>query len=223
MQTNAELTRDSRSPSRHAVNKPIPPRSNYFETIIWYNRLKLLNPQCLENIRGNASKMTKKTKELGISVDESDARRALRDLGIPPNKGLIRAWLQAARAEELSEEESSDAPSLPPRPSPTARPSAPGAPKPRHPRGYSKSQLEPVLRKQGTLERQPGRRKRGRPRVIASWFKQVADTMTDGSSLRFALKHNGLTLDAAQIRALYRNIEFRRFYQEARSRRLLTE
>jgi len=149
-------------------------------------------------------------------VDESDARRALCTLGITPTRNLVRNWTLAARAEELSEEESSDAPSLPPRPLPTARPSAPAAPKPRHRRGYSKSQLEPVLREQATLERQPGRRKRGRPRIVASWFEQVAAAMADGTPLRVALQSHGITLDKSQIRALYRNREFQRMYQEMR-------
>ena len=66
-------------------------------------------------------------------MDKSDARRALWALGIAPNKGLIRSWLQAARAEELSEAEPPDAPCPPQRPSPTARPPAiapPQAPTP---------------------------------------------------------------------------------------------
>jgi hypothetical protein len=151
-------------------------------------------------------------------MDESDARRALWALGIAPNKGLIRSWLQAARAEELSEAEPPDAPCPPQRPSPTARPPAIAPPKPRHPRGYSKSQLEPVLRAQGALERRPGRRKRGRPRIVAGWFDEVAAAMADGTSLRTALKRIGISLDKSQIRALYRNKEFRRMYRECRGR-----
>ena len=34
--------------------------------------------------------------------------------------------------------------------------------------------------------------------------------------LEGALQHNGIALDERQIRALYRNREFRRLYQEAR-------
>jgi len=81
----------------------------------------------------------------------------------------------------------------------------------------SKSRLEPVLRETGHLERAPGRRKPGRPRIIASWFPQVAETMADGTSLKAALERNGITLDSAQLRALYRNTEFRRIVRETRS------
>jgi hypothetical protein len=41
--------------------------------------------------------------------------------------------------------------------------------------------------------------------------------VVDGTTLREALKHRGITLDKHQIRALYRNEEFRRMYQEARA------
>jgi len=42
--------------------------------------------------------------------------------------------------------------------------------------------------------------------------------MADGTPLRIALQRNGINLDKSQIRALYRNREFRRMYQEARRR-----
>jgi hypothetical protein len=38
--------------------------------------------------------------------------------------------------------------------------------------------------------------------------------MANGTSLRVALQRHGLTLDKSQIRALYRNRDFRRMYQE---------
>jgi hypothetical protein len=50
---------------------------------------------------------------------------------------------------------------------------------------------------------------------MASWFRQVAEAMVDGTSLRVALELNGIALDAAQMRALYRNTEFRRMYGSA--------
>jgi len=51
----------------------------------------------------------------------------------------------------------------------------------KHPRGYSKSNLEPVLREQGALKRPPGARKQGRPRILATWFPAVvAQAMADG-------------------------------------------
>jgi hypothetical protein len=165
------------------------------------------------------SLVVKKIKELDNAMDTSDARRALAALGIVPTKGLIRAWLQAARGEELSREDvPSDARCQPQKPSPTGRPAAVADSRPRHPLGYSKSQLEPVLRTQGTLERQQGRRKRGRPRIVASWFSEVAETMADGTPLRSALQRRGISLDKSQIRALYRNREFKRMYQEWRGR-----
>jgi hypothetical protein len=149
-------------------------------------------------------------------MDESDARRALKGLGIIPTTGLVRAWLQAARAEELKEEPTDDL-SQPIESYPTGPPTSFVVDRPpRRPRGYSKSQLEPVLREQGTLERKPGVRGRGRPRIIASWFKQVAATMAEGTPLRIALQRHGINLDKSQIRALYRNREFKRMYQERR-------
>jgi|HubBroStandDraft_4_1064222.scaffolds.fasta_scaffold155171_1 hypothetical protein len=89
----------------------------------------------------------------------------------------------------------------------------------RHPRGYSKSQLEPILRAEGTLERQPGIRRRGRPRIVATWFRRVADAMQDGTPLKTALKLNGMTLEPRQIRALYRNRQFRQICQQTRCKR----
>jgi hypothetical protein len=86
----------------------------------------------------------------------------------------------------------------------------------KRPRGYSKSNLEPTLRAEGTLERPRGIREPGRPRVIASWFPAVTKTMADGTPLREALKRHGINLDKRQIRALYRNVEFQKLYLEAR-------
>ena len=149
-------------------------------------------------------------------TDETTAREALRALGINPTKTLIRTWLQAAQAEELPEKAWTNVPRQPPGSSPTGRSSAVADPKPLYPRGYSKSQLEPVLRAHGTLVRQTGRRKRGRPRIVASWFEQLAAAMADGTSLPVALQRIGVILDKSQIRALYRNGEFRRKYLECR-------
>ena len=59
-------------------------------------------------------------------------------------------------------------------------------------------------------------RKGGRPRVVASWFPAVAQSMADGTPLRDALRLNGITLEKRQIRALYRNEEFKKLWQEAR-------
>jgi len=153
--------------------------------------------------------------------NEDAARAALRALGIcNPSASLIQHWIQANR------EEQEPSPSwLMPTPShPTQRASKPSDEPaearnfcPKRPRGYSKSNMEPVLREQGTLERRHGVRKPGRPRVVASFFPALARTMADGTPLREALKRHGITLDKQQIRALYRNEEFRRMYQEARA------
>jgi hypothetical protein len=152
--------------------------------------------------------------------DEDVARAALRALGLRnPSDSLIQHWIQANRAEQ------EPPPSWPTPPHPTQRASKPSAEpaearnfRPKRPRGYSKSNLEPLLREQGTLEKPRGVRKPGRPRVVASFFPALARTMADGTPLRDALKRHGITLDKNQIRALYRNSEFKRLYQEARHR-----
>ena len=152
--------------------------------------------------------------------DEDVARAALRALGLRnPSDSLIQHWIQANRAEQERP------PSWPTPPHPTQRASKPSAEpaearnfRPKRPRGYSKSNLEPLLREQGTLEKPRGVRKPGRPRVVASFFPALARTMADGTPLRDALKRHGITLDKNQIRALYRNSEFKRLYQEARHR-----
>jgi hypothetical protein len=91
------------------------------------------------------------------------------------------------------------------------------APPPTHPRGYSKSRLEPILREQGTLQRQQGPRRPGRPKIIASWFPKVAATMADGTSLKVAPAINGITnLSKCEIRACYRNRTLQALYREAR-------
>lgn len=153
--------------------------------------------------------------------DEDAAKAALRALGIVPNRALVRSWIQASRADEhlaarerekpSSQAKQSRLPPLPEIPSPIQEVF------PRwHPRGYSKSRLEPMLRREGALLRQPGPRQPGRPRIIAKWFPAVAQSMADGNTLRESLRLNGITLDKGQIRALYRNEEFKRLYWEAR-------
>jgi hypothetical protein len=145
--------------------------------------------------------------------EELAAKDALRALGIAPTPALVRSWIQANRVAEeliLGEPQQSKPSQFPPE-----RPENADV-RPKHPRGYSKSRLEPTLRTEGTLQRQPGIRRRGRPRVVASWFKELAELMADGIPLRSALKRAGISLDAAQRRALYRNVEFQRMYQNAR-------
>jgi hypothetical protein len=155
-------------------------------------------------------------------VTECDARQALMALGIVPTKALVRNWMLAGRAEE--EQVGRESPPTPPAQTVGLRADArPNMTKPyrpppsRHPRGYSKSRLEPLLRAQGALERRPGIRRRGRPRITASWFTQVAEAMADGTSLKAALARNGITgFSKSQIRACYRNRTLRAIYKEAR-------
>jgi hypothetical protein len=152
--------------------------------------------------------------------NEDMARAALRALGLRnPSPSLIQHWIQANRAEK--EPPPSWLMATPPHPTqraskPLDEPAEARNFRRKRPRGYSKSNLEPVLREQGTLERPRGVRKPGRPRVVASFFPALARTMADGTPLREALKRHGITLDKQQIRALYRNVEFQKLYLEAR-------
>ena len=153
--------------------------------------------------------------------EELWAREMLRAMGIQkPSATLIEDWIRANRAEQEPPEDWLTAPPPPARPAsqcPAPSPEVQNL-RPKRPRGYSKSNLEPTLREQGTLERPRGVRKPGRPRVMASWFAEVARTMADGTPLKEALKRHGITLDKSQVRAVYRNEEFRRHYREARHR-----
>ena len=49
------------------------------------------------------------------------------------------------------------------------------------------------------------KRKPGRPRKIAPWYKTDANTIGDGTTLRMALIWNGIQLTRKQIRLLYKN------------------
>ena len=155
--------------------------------------------------------------------DEDVARAALRALGLRnPSPSLVENWIRANRAEE--EQKSALAPEFF-SPRSVELPAQPRAEifRQKHPRGYSKSNLEPVLREQGTLERPRGSRKPGRPRVIASWFPKVAETMADGTSLKMALAMNGISLSKSEVRACYRNRTLQALYQEARRKFLAEE
>jgi hypothetical protein len=104
------------------------------------------------------------------------------------------------------------------------RPSAPPVSKSRAdglPQDSNKSSLELVLLEQGTLQKPPVRRKAGRPRIIASWFPAVANTMADGTNLRTALATNRLSLSKSEMRAHYRNRTFEALYQDVRRRFLI--
>ena len=151
-------------------------------------------------------------------MNESQARRALIELGIRPTRQLIENWIRADEAERLLE--SGDRLAVVAAFEPTDD-AAEAAPDSQHPQGYSKSNLEPILRDQGTLEKPPKKRKAGRPRIVASWFPAVAKTMADGTSLRTALAINRLSLSKREMRACYRNRTFQAMYHEARRRFLI--
>jgi len=155
-------------------------------------------------------------------MNESEAKAALRYMGINPTPQLIENWLRAANAEqaesELAADVETDSPpyrtNLPEQPEHSARPE-------RHQPPSSKSRLEPILRDSGQLQRQPGPRKPGRPRIVARWFEKVAETMADGTSLKMALAMNGIRhFSKSEIRACYRNKTLQAMYTEARQKYL---
>lgn len=150
---------------------------------------------------------------------ESQARSALIELGIRPTKALIQNWIRADEAEQRldSDEKLAAVATV----EPAAAEEAQDLQAPQRPRGYSKSNLEPVLRDQGTVEQPPKRRKAGRPRIVPIWFPAVAKTMADGTTLRTALAINRLSLSKREIRACYRNRTFQELYREARRRFLI--
>jgi hypothetical protein len=67
------------------------------------------------------------------------------------------------------------------------------------------------------------KRKAGRPRKIAPWFAAVAKTMANGTTLKWALIRNGISLSDAERRKLYRNREFIRLYTIERNLYMLNE
>jgi hypothetical protein len=158
-------------------------------------------------------------------MNETLARAALRAMGIiRPSQNLVENWLRAAVVTERLAAEEAQALPRPPRPPVSATAASPATADSRAPKSAlrpGKSLLEPILREQGAAERPPSRSKRGRPRIVASWFPAVARTMADGTTLRTALAINRLSLGANEMRALYRNRTFRALYQEARRRYLL--
>jgi len=133
-------------------------------------------------------------------MNESDARAALAALGIKnPSRQLIEDWLRANSEPPAQAEQEPNAQAQPARPHPS-----------------STSALESTLRSRGELVRKAGRRRAGRPRVVASFYGPLARVMADGTSLAQALRILDIQLDKRQQRALYRSTEFRRMYQEAR-------
>jgi len=113
-------------------------------------------------------------------MNESEARAALRAQGIRnPSKQLVEDYMRMQRDEEWALEVPNGSVEMPPVGLEQAQE------QPRHP--PSESNLEPLLRERGELERPRGRRRAGRPRVQAPWFQAVATVMADGTPLREAL------------------------------------
>src|SRR6266705_2031474 len=155
-------------------------------------------------------------------MNKDEARAALRAQGITnPSKGLIENWLRVHQYETASpppalRETVGDM-------QPCVSSSVSLEDTPRVGRPSSESALEPMLRERGELQRPAGRRKAGRPRVLAPWFQAVATAMADGTPLRQALAICGIYgLTPKQLRSLYRNRAFQALYKEAR-RKWLSE
>lgn len=149
------------------------------------------------------------------TMNESNAKAALRAQGIRnPSRQLVEDYMRVQQAEERALE----VPSLR---SVDGIESAEAKPEPK-PHPSSESNLEPLLRERGELQREHPR-KPGRPRVLASWMAAVANVMSDGTTLRQALSRCGIYgLTPKQIRSLYRNRAFQALYKEAR-RKWLSE
>ena len=143
-------------------------------------------------------------------MDEYEAKFELLRQGIRPTKQLIENLIRAEEGEQrlgLAEQAScADA----------AKPRGDG-----RKRGSSKSNLAKALREQGErVIKKIKSGQRGRPRITAPWFSDVAVAVASGSSLPEALKRHGISLDAKARRALSRNKEFRRLLEQERQREL---
>lgn len=151
-------------------------------------------------------------------MTEQEARTTLRAQGITnPSKALIENWLRVQQYEETA------SPSPAPRETvrdmqPCISPSVSLEDASTVARPSSASNLEPLLRERGQLEREHPR-KPGRPRIQAPWFQAVATVMSDGTPLRQALAAVGVHgLTARQIRSLYRNSVLKQMRHEARQK-----
>jgi len=146
-------------------------------------------------------------------MNESDAKAALKEMGVPsPSRQLVMDWLRIQQSQELALELPDSAQEAPSGRSEASHPSAVEHPS-------SKSNLAPLLRARGELQRPAGRRKAGRPRIQAPWFQAVATAMSDGTPLRQALAAVGVHgLTARQIRSLYRNSVLKAMRREARQK-----
>src|SRR5262249_29371319 len=127
--------------------------------------------------------------------EELEAIRALEAKGITPTVQAVSEWLEQRR--ELQ-------------PAPERQGSA------EHP-GQAESSasgkgvacLARLAVGQTETEAKHKRKPPGRPRIVASWFPAVSESMADGTSLRTALVINSLTLSKNEMRALYRNLTFK--------------
>jgi hypothetical protein len=151
-------------------------------------------------------------------MTESEAKAALRAQGIRnPNRHLVEDYMRVQQAEEWALEVPEREPHGQQQTAQEHSPEAQGAPDRPHP--SSESNLEPLLRERGELQRPVGRRRAGRPRVQAPWFQAVATAMSDGTPLRLALAAVGVHgLSERQIRSLYRNSVLTAMRREARQK-----
>jgi hypothetical protein len=153
-------------------------------------------------------------------MNEQEAKAALRAQGITnPSKSLIENWLRVQHYEEAASSLEVPGETVVDM-QPCINPSVCLEDSRNADRPSSESNLEPLLRSRGELQRPAGRRKSGRPRIQAPWFQALATLMADGSiSLRQALHHLGVQgLSERQMRALYRNSALTAMRQEARQK-----
>lgn len=153
-------------------------------------------------------------------MTRQEAIAALRAQGIHnPSPQLVEDYMRVQQAEDWALELPDSAPEPPTEAA--QEPSSPGSagsenPAPPRPTS-SRSNLKPLLRERGELERPAGRRKSGRPRIVASFFPALARLMSDGTSLRAALGKLGIYgLSAKELRSLYRNRELRKLREHER-------
>lgn len=155
------------------------------------------------------------TRKRHQPMNEYEAKMAWRELGIfRPSKQMIENFIRADEAERrLAEAEQPENPE---------RPEHSDPPTPRsdgRKRGSSRSNLAKALREQGQRvikKITPGQR--GRPRITAEWFGEVAASVAGGLSLPEALWEHHISLDAKALRALSRNREFRALLEQERQR-----
>jgi hypothetical protein len=147
-------------------------------------------------------------------MTKQEAVEALRTQGIRnPSRQLVEDYMHIEQDQDWALELPDSAQEVRSEPSSRTEQEPTGA----RPHPSSESNLEPILRDRGELERPEGRRKAGRPRIQAPWFQAVATAMSDGTPLRQALAAVGISgLTARQIRALYRNRVLKEMRREAR-------